>query len=141
MTMDTNIAVAIIRAVGAVVVAVISATVPTLFQRVRKTNARVDKNENILRNLIAYKPGAVAYGLLINIKNRDGVSYDEQNDDKKRCLNLLLDDGYLKPAPGIAYVRFCSEYNGRKLYEIASLTPVAEQLIEYRQILSKSGDE
>ena len=69
---------------------------------------RVDKNEKTLRDLITYKPGAVAYGLLINIKNREDVAYDEKDEDKKRCLNLLLDDGYLKPAPGIHYVQFCS---------------------------------
>jgi hypothetical protein len=138
---NTNIAVAIIGAVGAIFVAIISASLPTLFQRVRKTSERVDGNEKMLRNLIAYKPGAVAYGLLINIKNRDGVTYDDKDDDKKRCLNLLLDDGYLKPVPGSTYVRFCSEYNGRTLYEIASLTPIAEQLIEYRQMLSKNSDD
>jgi hypothetical protein len=51
----------------------------------------------------------------------------------------LLDDGYLQSVPGIDYIHFSPQYNGKKLYEIASLTPIAEELINLRQVLSANS--
>lgn len=138
--MNTEIAVAIISVTGAIFVAIISASLPYLFKRLSETDKRVEVNEKTLNDLIAYKPGAIAYGYLVNIKNRDYVTYNDQDEDKKRCLNLLLDDGYLQPALGVSNIHFSREYDGKKLYEIASLTPISEELIRLREVLSKNRD-
>ncbi len=136
--MNTDIVVALIGVIGTILVAIISVTLPILYKRLGETNKRVGVNENILNDLIAYKPGAVAYGLLVNIKNRDNVPYHDDDADQKRCLNLLLDDGYLKPASPGPYIQFSKQYEDIKLCEIVSLTPISEKLIRLREILSNN---
>jgi hypothetical protein len=111
-----------------------------LFQiQIQNIKYRQVEIEEILKNLIVYKPGAIAYQLLVDIEQRNDVMYNDEDEIRKRCLNHLLDDGYLMPASDdIGFIYFSSRYNGKRLCEIASLAPIGKQLVEYRRkILNK----
>jgi hypothetical protein len=140
--MNTELIKTVIASISAIVVALIPFYVELRKQKKRinnnenKTNKneeKIDKNEEkIDKLLVLYRPGAIAYKLLLAIKNRSDVPYKDEDINQKRCLNHLLDDGYLQPTTEGEYIEFGSKYNGRKLSEIVCTTPLADTLINYR---------
>ncbi len=140
--MRTDVAVALISTIGSVIIALISAIGGVVLVYLPYLSRRVKDNEDTLieilnYDLIDYKPGTKAYELLLAIQDKRELAYNEHDLDQKRRLNYLLDDGYLNPGPEGGSSQFSLKNAGRKLCEIASLTPMADDLIEARKVLEK----
>ncbi|HEY0466375.1 MAG TPA: hypothetical protein VGC79_19330 [Polyangiaceae bacterium] len=97
-----------------------------------RVDSRLSRTEEAIRQIVAFQPGHFAHMLLEQIRNRQHERYEDSNAHRKRLLELLLDNGYLQPPEGSGEVIFSPYVNGRWLYELAALTPVAELVVQLR---------
>jgi hypothetical protein len=105
--------------------------------RMSVTEKRLDWTEEAVRKVVAYRPGYFAHQILCQIRDKSDEYYEDSNSHKKRLLLLLLDNGYLQPPVGNMEIVFSPEVNGRRLFEIAQLSPMALLMLELREKISK----
>jgi Tol biopolymer transport system component len=151
--LNTQIAVAIIGALATILAAVVAATIPSLYKQLLVSKSKqketddtlhdqqkqLDWTVNALSNIIAYMPGYFAHQALCQIRDKDNEYYDDSNGHKKRILLLLLDNGYLQPPPNSNKVVFSERTNGKRLFELAALTPMAELFLQFREEVTKKS--
>jgi len=110
--------------------------------RLKDAEDRLHWAEEAVRKIVAYTPGYFAHQALCQIRDKADEYYKESNWHKKRILLLLLDNGYLQPPPGVSEVVFSEEQerSNKRLFEIASLTPMAELMLRLREEMGKAPD-
>jgi hypothetical protein len=100
---------------------------------------KLDWTVSALSNIVAYMPGFFAHQALCQIHDRTNECYDDSNSHKKRILQLLLDNGYLQPPRGTNWVEFSEKANGKRLFEIAELTPMAKLCLQFKEEVSRKS--
>ncbi len=100
---------------------------------------QLDWTVSTLSNIIAYMPGHFAHQALCQIRDRRDEYYNDLNFHKKRILHLLLDNGYLQPPQGTDQIVFSEQVNGKRLFEIAELTPMAKLFLQLREEVTKKS--
>lgn len=106
--------------------------------RIKLNENRLSKNEEALNTILLFKPGLIPYTLLEEIKNQnEKLIYNNSDENLKRCLNHLLDDGYLMPAVKGIPVEFSDKTDRVTVYRMAKTTPMADNLISFRNKINK----
>ena len=100
---------------------------------------QLDWTVSALSKIVAYMPGYFAHQALCQIRDRKDEYYNDSNSHKKRILQLLLDNGYLQPPLGTDQIVFSEQVNGKRLFEIAELTPMAELFLQLREEVTKKS--
>lgn len=107
--------------------------------RLKEAEDRLDWTEEAVRKIVAYTPGHFAHQTLCQIRDKADEYYKDSNWHKKRILLLLLDNGYLQPPSGTREVLFTEEQEklNKRLFEIATLTPMAKLMLRLRDEVSR----
>lgn len=106
--------------------------VQELRKEVVKQEAKLEQQEDTIKQLVIFSLSSACYYHLWHIQNTPEYLYHDE-DWFRRQMHFLSDNGYIQPSTE-PFLIFDQKLDGKNLVEVAKLTPVGEFLLRLRGI-------
>jgi hypothetical protein len=98
----------------------------------RELQEKVSRQQDVINALVKYSMSASIFHHLCGLALLRVYRYVD-NETNRREFYFLRDNGFIQPRPGIDFVDFSPEVDGRNLVELAEPTPIGRECVRFRQ--------